>query len=211
MKLDIEEALRYLGAGTDAPEDLRRTVTEVGEELVKSVQPRWTWQVIPLGETCPVPLTGKLAKTMLARCDRVVLLCCTLGVRFDTLVRNQQVRDMSRTVMLDACGSAWVEAGCDAAEKEIADRFPGMYLTDRFSPGYGDLPLTLQKHICAILDTQRRLGVHVTESSLLNPQKTVTALIGLSDQPQMARIRGCEYCSMRENCLLRKGGKRCAL
>ena len=51
MKLDIEEALRYLGAGTDAPEDLRRTVTEVGEELVKSVQPRWTWQVIPLGET----------------------------------------------------------------------------------------------------------------------------------------------------------------
>ena len=117
---------------------------------------------------------------------------------------------MARAVMLDACGSAWVEAGCDQAEAEVAERFPDLYLTDRFSPGYGDLPLTLQNPICTALDARRHLGICVTESLLMNPSKSVTAVIGLSDRPQAARIRGCEYCSMRENCTLRKGGKTCA-
>ena len=52
-------------------------------------------------------------------------------------------------------------------------------------------------------------GLAVTESLLLNPVKSVTAVIGLSDRPQMARIRGCAYCQMRERCTLRKGGKHC--
>lgn len=116
---------------------------------------------------------------------------------------------MSRAVILDACASALVESGCDAAEAEIKARFPDRYLTDRFSPGYGDLPLELQPSICAALDTPRRLGLHVTGSLLLNPGKSVTAVIGLSDRPQMARIRGCAFCSMRETCTLRKGGKTC--
>ena len=118
---------------------------------------------------------------------------------------------MARAVMLDACGSALVESGCNAAEEELAARFPGRYLTDRFSPGYGDLPLALQPAICAALDAGRRVGVQVTDSFLMNPSKSVTAVIGLSDRPQQARIRGCAYCSMRETCTLRKGGKSCAL
>ena len=108
-----------------------------------------------------------------------------------------------------ACGSALVEAGCDAAEKEIAGRMPGLYLTDRFSPGYGDLPLTVQQSLCGALDVTRRLGVSLTDTCLMNPQKTVTAIIGLADRPQMARIRGCAYCMMNKTCALRKGGKRC--
>ena len=61
----------------------------------------------------------------------------------------------------------------------------------------------------AARDAARRLGLHVTDSLLLNPTKSVTAVIGLSDRPQMARIRGCDYCALRESCELRKGGKRC--
>ena len=61
----------------------------------------------------------------------------------------------------------------------------------------------------AALDASRRLGLTVTESCLLNPVKSVTAVIGLSDRPQAARIRGCGYCRMRESCALRKGGRHC--
>ena len=118
---------------------------------------------------------------------------------------------MAEAVILDGCGSALVEQGCDEAEREIASRFPTLYLTDRFSPGYGDLPLSLQKDLCAALDAQRRLGIYVNESMLMTPQKSVTALIGLSSLPQMARIRGCGYCSMKERCALRKGGNHCGL
>lgn len=148
---------------------------------------------------------------MLAQCHQAALLCCTLGGEFEALLRRTQVRDMAQAAILDACGSAYVESGCDAAQDELARRFPSLYLTDRFSPGYGDLPLSLQPAICSVLDTQRRLGVQATEHFLLNPGKSVTAIIGLSDRPQMARVRGCAYCSMRETCALRKGGHHCGI
>lgn len=212
----IEEALRYLGAA-GAPEALRRQVAGEAETLSAQFRPRHVCKVCELdfqGEEIflcgtAVVLKGGTALKMLAQCHRAALLACTLGARFDLALTAVQARDMARAVILDACGSALVEQGCDEAEKELSARFPGQYLTDRFSPGYGDLPLELQRDICAALDTPRRLGLHVTESLLLNPVKSVTAVIGLSDRPQMARIRGCAYCQMRERCTLRKGGKHC--
>lgn len=219
MRPDVDEALRYLGAGGNAPEELRRQVAAAADELAAAVQPRYTYKVYDLKseagrfllQGAGVVLTGETAARMLAQCDQAVLLACTLGAAFEARLLAAQARDMARAVILDACGSALVERGCDAAEQEIAARFPERYRTDRFSPGYGDLPLSLQPDICAVLDTARRLGVHVTESLILNPAKSVTAVIGLSDRPQMARIRGCGFCSMRDTCLLRKGGKHCAL
>jgi len=67
-----------------------------------------------------------------------------------------------------------------------------------------------QPAVCAALDGGRRLGVQVAESFLMNPTKSVTAVIGLSDRPQPARIRGCGFCPMAESCPARKGGKSCA-
>lgn len=219
MTPDIDEVLRYLGAGGNAPPELRRQVTAAAETLAAAVRPRYTYRVCGLerggDRIClsgtAVALAGETAARMLEQCRKAVLLACTLGAAFDALLLAAQARDMAQAVILDACGSALVESGCDAAEQEIARRFPDMFLTDRFSPGYGDLPLSLQPDICAALDTPRRLGVHVTESLLMNPAKSVTAVIGLSAQPQIARVRGCEHCFMGDTCLLRKGGKHCAL
>lgn len=219
MAINIDEALRYLGAGENVPPELRAQAQAIADRLTAAFKPRYTYRVFPLThgeagivlEGANVFLAGHSAKKMLAQCDRAVLLGCTLGAGFDTMLRAEQARDMAAAVILDACGSAWVEAGCDEAEKELAARFPGVYLTDRFSPGYGDLPLDLQPALCAALDSARRLGVHVSESLLLNPVKTVTAIVGLSDRPQMARIRGCGFCAMNKTCALRKGGKTCGI
>ena len=219
MLPDIDEALRYLGAGTNPPEELRQQASAAAEELAAQIQPRYTYKLFPLMreesgfrlDGTNLLLSGRTAGLMLVQCDQAVLLACTLGTEFDTLIRSVQVRDMARAVILDACGSALVEQGCNEAERDIAARFPGLYLTDRFSPGYGDLPLSLQPAICGLLDATRRIGIHVTPSFLMNPSKSVTAVIGLSDRPQMARIRGCAWCSMRGTCTLRKGGTSCGL
>ena len=216
MELDIGEALRYLGAGNG--EELRRDMAAVADTLARAVRPRYVYRVFPLSrapegialEGSGVTLPGENARRMLEDCGQAALLLCTLGAGFETMLRAQQARDMARAVMLDACGSAWVEAGCDEAERELRARFPNRYLTDRFSPGYGDLPLSLQKAVCDALDARRRLGVQVTERFLMIPTKSVTAVIGLSDRPQAARIRGCGFCAMAETCALRKGGKTCA-
>ena len=212
------EALRYLGIPHPTGE-MRREAERLADELSGTIQPRYTYRVFAL-EHLPdcvrlqdvhVDLTGSSARNMLTGCGQAALLACTLGARFDAKLLALQARDMAKAVIVDALGSALVEAGCDQAERELADRFPGLFLTDRFSPGYGDLPLALQPQLCAALDAGRRLGLTVSQSLLLNPVKSVTAVIGLSDAPQPARIRGCAYCNLRETCTIRKGGSTCAL
>ena len=218
MRLDVGEALRYLGAPYP-PEELRREAERLADELSGTIQPRYVYRVFAL-EHLPdcvrlqgagVDLTGSSARTMLNGCGRAALLACTLGARFDAKLLALQARDMAKAVIYDALGSALVEAGCGEAERELAARFPGLHLTDRFSPGYGDLPLALQPRLCTVLDAERRLGLTVSRSLLLNPVKSVTAVIGLSDAPQPARVRGCAYCNMRETCTVGKGGSTCAL
>jgi len=217
MKLDLREPLRYLGVRGEPDPALYAQLSAAADRLTRAVTPRYVYRVFPLasGEGGPVlegtglTLAGEMARNMLADCSRAVLLGCTLGAGFETLLRAEQARGMARAVLLDACGSAWVEAGCDEAEREISARFPGLYRTDRFSPGYGDLPLTLQEEICGLLDAPRRLGVQVTDSLLMNPTKSVTAVIGLSERPQPARVRGCGFCSLRQDCPYRKEGKTC--
>lgn len=214
---NIHEALRYLGVPDPAPAAVREQAERVAQRLCSALRPRWVWRVFPLERTeagfalsgAAVTLTGDTARTMLVQCHSAALLACTLGAEFDALLRSEQARDMSDAAVLDALGSAYVEAGCGGAEQEIAARLPGRFLTDRFSPGYGDLPLALQSTLCALLDTPRRLGVTVGESFLMNPCKSVTAVIGLSDTPQPARVRGCGYCTMRETCQFRKEGTTC--
>ncbi len=215
---DVREALRYLGAANPPP-DLLRQAQQVADGLSAAVQPRYAYRAYPVelsGDSVRLPgagveLAGASARRMLAQCNQAVLLACTLGSRFDALLLAAQARDMARAVLLDALGSALVEAGCDAAQAEIAARFPGKYLTDRFSPGYGDLPLDAQPGICAALDAGRRMGLTVTQSLLMNPVKSVTAVIGLSCTPQPARIRGCRFCILQDTCLFRKEGTHCGV
>ncbi|MBQ9196381.1 MAG: methionine synthase [Clostridia bacterium] len=216
MMIDMDEALRYLGA-SGANDALRSRVRRTAEELEARLAPRFIFREFPLaleagGVSLPgagLTLTGSLARRMLKTCHHAALLVCTLGAEFEAMQRACQARDMAKAVILDACGSAYVESGCAEAEKKLASLHPGAYFTDRFSPGYGDLPLALQEGLLRATDAARRLGVQMGESCLLIPAKTVTAVIGIADEPQRARIRGCAYCALRENCALREGGKRC--
>lgn len=215
----VDNALYFMGAGENAPDSLREQTAKIARSLIETVRPRYTYRAFGLEfierkihlQGTNIVLSGNTASKMLAQCDSAVLLACTIGAGFDSMLRTEQVRDMAGAVILDACGSALVESGCDAAEDELSNRISGKFLTDRFSPGYSDLPLSLQPDICSALDSVRRLGLTVTDSLLLNPVKSVTAVIGISQEPQMARVRGCDYCSMRETCELHKGGKSCAI
>ena len=56
------------------------------------------------------------------------------------------------------------------------------YLRPRFSPGYGDLPLALQADVFWALDCTSKIGVSLSESLIMSPQKSVTAIIGISEK-----------------------------
>ena len=216
MKIDVTEALRYLGVKKPDKEMLVRA-EQTARGLEERIRPRYLYREFSLEKRessvylreTDLTLPGKLAQSVLCECDHAALLVCTLGTEFDRLLRASQARDMAEAVILDACGSAYVESACGEAEKEIAARHPDVFLTDRFSPGYGDLPLELQPQILTALNGEKLLGVYATASHLLNPMKSVTAVIGLADKPQAAKIRGCGACALKGNCAYRERGISC--
>lgn len=216
MKIPVEEALRYMGAA-QADEATRHLAEETAGMLEERLRPRFLWRAFPIArgeegirlEGAGMTLPGTLAEKMLAECDMAALMIATLGAGFDRMMQEWEKRDMARAAVMDVCGSAWTEVVCDEAEEEIRGRFPGKYLTDRFSPGYGDLPLQLQAGFLQALDAGRKLGITANESYLLLPCKSVTAIIGLADRPQGAKIRGCGYCRLRGECAYRKRGIFC--
>jgi hypothetical protein len=211
----LSEALRYMGS--DDILEIRAKAEKALEMLRKTSTTKYLYRVFELEKMdsgyllsgSGIVLCGKSADTMLHECHRAAIMICTLGFGFEAALRKAQARSMAEAVILDACGSALVEEACDDAEREISSALPGMHLTDRFSPGYGDLSLDLQSEISRVLNAEKLLGVHLNESLLFYPSKTVSAIIGIADEEQPARIRGCDYCSMRESCALRKRGGSC--
>jgi cobalamin-dependent methionine synthase I len=83
-------------------------------------------------------------------------------------------------LIVQAVGAALIERHMDAVEDEIrAELAPGESLLTRYSPGYGDFPLEAQRSILALLDTPRKIGVSLTDSLLMVPSKSVSAVIGV--------------------------------
>ena len=110
-----------------------------------------------------------------------------------------------RQAVAHGAALAVVNRGPTAVD-EIAQ---GKYLTGRYSPGYGDLPLELQPEILNLLDTSRRIGLMITGSVLMTPSKSVTAILGVTDRPPETEYNRSDDCRRRFNCELRKAGRKC--
>lgn len=216
---DPEQVLRYMGTPPHrADEALRGLVARCDAELRKAVRPRWLSATVTL---CPeedgvhldngLLLPGRDIKAHLAGCDRAVLLCATLGAQADRLIRAAQCTDPLQALALDCCASDLVEQLCDRAEAELQASFPGCHFPYRYSPGYGDLPLSLNAGLLEALNAPIRLGLCATSSHILTPRKSVTAILGVSRTPINREKRSCTGCPAHESCAYRKTGGHCGI
>ncbi|MER2080352.1 MAG: vitamin B12 dependent-methionine synthase activation domain-containing protein [Ruminococcus sp.] len=207
-RLNRDEAVRYLGgAGIALNEKMNRLLEDCERELLSVIDAKFLYRVIDLPFDAIVK--GRDIRGHLGGCDRAAVMCATLGAAADRLLRVSQITDMSRAVVLDSLASAAVEQVCGEVDALLAERFPGTFMTFRFSPGYGDYPLDMQRTILRLLDAPRKIGLTLNESLLLTPSKSVTAVIGLSDHPIPRGRRGCAVCSLRETCAYRRKGSHC--
>ena len=62
-----------------------------------------------------------------------------------------------------------------------------------------------------LLDAPRKIGLCATDSSILTPRKSVTAIIGLSNHPIEKPKKNCATCRMRDRCAFRKKEEHCGL
>ena len=157
-------------------------------------------------------LPGEDVHKHLTGCGQAILLAVTLGPGVDAQIRRAGVGDIAAGVASDALGSALAEQAADAAEAQLRQwaATEGKYLTGRFSPGYGDWDIAVQPLVAAALDTVRKAGLCVTDTNLMTPRKSVTALLGVSDHPVKGQLAGCGHCVLRTRCEYRKRGKTCA-
>lgn len=215
-ELNENEILLYLGhRGQELTPELEALLRDCQRELLTAARPRVHWIRTELEETrLPdglLTLQGEDIAKHLRGCGECILMAATLGGEVDGLLRRTQLTDMSRAVVLDACGSAAIESLCDHLEAELREALEreGLYLTDRYSPGYGDFPIEQQRELCRVLDTGRRLGLSLTKTGLMTPMKSVTAVLGISPVPVERRSRGCESCNLFRTCEFRKEGISC--
>ena len=82
---------------------------------------------------------------------------------------------------MQALGAERIESLCDAFCRETAQELTrqGKTLLPRVSPGYGDIPLTMQKELFALLDCPRKIGLTLSDQLIMSPSKSVTALAGI--------------------------------
>lgn len=177
------EALRYAGCN---PEN--REMSELLHSCAEEAEPHLTYKVCYCllkanihGDLCNFGLfsakSEKLAKN-LSGCGRVLLFSATVGTAFDRLIARYTRLFPSRAVMLQALGSERIESLCDMFCKDF-ERESGTILKPRFSPGYGDLSLDVQKDIFSVLNCPKNIGIYLNDSLLMSPSKSVTAFAGI--------------------------------
>jgi len=124
--------------------------------------------------------SSSLAKN-LTGCSHIVLFAATVGLAPDRLTARYRGTSPAKSLFFDAIGAERVEALCDAFCTEIRaeESARGRFTRPRFSPGYGDLPLELQRDIFRALSPERHIGASLRESLIVSPAKTVTAIVGI--------------------------------
>ena len=212
--LNMNEILKYLGfRGQELTEDIAKQLRRCTDEVLQAATPRLTYRQVPLedGAVLGVTFAGKDIPTMLSPCEEVVLFGATLGPGVERLMMRYEVTNAADAVIMDACASTAIENICNNFESDMRAEIEagGRYLTDRFSPGYGDLPISEQPKFFALLDMTRRVGVSLTPTTIMVPRKSVTAIMGIARTPQPHRPPDCEHCLMFRNCPFRKAGRRC--
>lgn len=208
--IDLGQAARYMGAKDGGDEKLRALLERWAPPLRAAAAPRAVWLRAPVGALGDL-WQGSDIQRHLAGCTEAVLLAVTLGPGADAQIRRAGVGDVAAGAASDALASVLAEQAADAAEARLRAlaAAEGLYLTGRYSPGYGDWPIGVQPRIAALLDTPRRIGLCVTGTCLMLPRKSITAALGLSRTPVTGRRAGCAHCALRDKCEYRKRGETC--
>lgn len=206
--VSVSEAARYMGVKGEPDETVRHLIEKADKKARMTITPKYVYRVSDVefsdrGVRLKNPglvLHGNDIRSHLEGCGKAVVFAATLSAEADKLIRQAEVTDMAEALAMDCVCSALIEQVCNKAEDEIFQEIKASYRTWRFSPGYGDLPISIQDELLKVLNAQRRIGLTVTNENIMLPSKSVSAIIGVSEQPVAVRSDKCEFCNMRGKC-----------
>lgn len=181
LTVNKREAMRYLGV--KACDDTFDTMyNECLKEVQKASSPKAVYLCADIKISDSTVDFGfmrvnsvGLAKN-LDGCSQAYVFCATLGIGMDRQYERLSRISQAKATVFSAVGSAMAESLCDYVNGELGE---GIETKPRFSCGYGDFCIKHQEEILNALEAQKRLGVCLTDSCMMVPVKTVTAIIGI--------------------------------
>ena len=203
----MDEILRYAGAGGTGQEDVLLLAKECADMVRGKLSYQVCWREFPVRFEGSVTDMGFIRseslslRRCLAGCERAILFAATVGIEMDRLIAHFSAVSPVRALLLQAVGAERIEALCDRFCGDISGEAVahGERIRPRFSPGYGDLPIEVQRDIFRVLDCPANIGLTLNESLLMSPSKSVTAIIGVrkkscgaDDDPDESA--GCGVC-----------------
>jgi hypothetical protein len=149
-----------------------------------------------------IVLRGTSLAKHLSGCERCAVVAATLGAEADKELKRLQYSDLAEAVLSDGRANAAIEALVDGLQETLAKRAAeqGLFLTARYSPGYGDFSLDSQSDLLRLTDAEKKIGLTVNGNNLLLPVKSVTAVIGYAKTLKAPYDR-CQTCPSREKCV----------
>lgn len=191
---DYSEIARYLGyQKISVPdEQVSALIKTAADEMLDFIQPQSVYEDFDLSVEydeekglgsvafSDVKIESKDLARNLRECSRVVLFAATLGAQCDQLIRRAQVKDQTKAAVFQATGAMYIEKCVDLLNEKIKEEAAalGKSTRPRFSPGYGDLSLQVQKSFFRLLPCQR-IGLTLMDTLIMSPEKSVTAFVGV--------------------------------
>lgn len=114
----------------------------------------------------------------LAGCKKAYIMAVTLGMEVDRLISSLRIVSPSKAFISDSVASAFAEAAADCVSDKLSINEK---LRPRYSPGYGDLSLDVQKDVLNLLNADKLLGIKLGANLLMTPKKSITAIQGVID------------------------------
>ena len=181
--VDVREVARYAGCRALTP-----AVEQTVNICLAEVQPALHNTVVYA--ECPVTVQGGgvdfgaffVPSTSLIKaldgCKTAVWFAATVGLELDRLITRYGITAPSKALILQSIGAERIESLCDTFVDFLSSH-TGKTVRPRFSPGYGDCPLSTQYEVFRLLDCPRKIGLSLNQSLLMSPTKSVTAVVGL--------------------------------
>ena len=199
--VDAKETRRYAGL-RKACDFAEKNIQDACTEALSLIDVRGVWNVFDYHDLDDL-LTGNAIVKHLSGCKKVICMAATVGAEIEREINKKFERgEYLASVLLDAAATCAVEQAADLMEKHFAATFgkDGYKLRWRFSPGYGDWDLSAQEKLFKFSGAQS-IGINLTSALMLEPRKSVTAVIGLAKNS--SHKKNCAACD-KPDCPMRK-------
>jgi hypothetical protein len=186
----IYQRLGFKRRTTQIPVNQQKETDDLIDEAVSIISLKGSLLRIPINKNDGkkiffadnLTFNSKKLSSFLSSCEEAVLMGATAGNAITEVIKEKtNQNNLAAAVVYDATASEIVDAGLDWIMDYINQqvrRERKALLPRRFSAGYADFNLKNQKTIHQKLQMEK-IGVTITPSFILLPEKSVTAVSGI--------------------------------